>query len=175
MEYEVTVDGRKFRVRFFERDGELFIEHEGGTHPVKADTPLRSKVQKAQVNSGEQRFGYHRGKDGVQIVLGGVIYDAAVAELQHVRLAALSGRKRGGGNFEVKAPMPGMVVAIKVKVGDTVKKNQSLLSLHAMKLENDIRSPRDGVVREITAKAGDVLEKGSPMVKLSPPPETGSL
>lgn len=172
MEYEVTVDGRKFRVRFFERAGELFVEHEGGTFPVRADTPLRSKVQKAQVNGGTRRFGYHRTKEGVQIVLDGAIYEAAVAELQHVRLAALSGRKRGGGNFDVKAPMPGMVVALKVKVGEAVKKNQSLLGLHAMKLENDIRSPRDGVVLEIAVKAGDVLEKGALMVKLGPPPET---
>lgn len=174
MEYEVTVDGRKFRVRFFERDGGLFVEHEGGTFPVQAETTLRSKVQNARVNGGDQRFGYHRGKEGVQIVLNGVIYDAAVAELQHVRLAALSGRKRGGGNFDVKAPMPGMVVALKVRVGDAVKKNQSLLSLHAMKLENDIRSPRDGVVLEIAVKPGAVLEKGVLMVKLGPPPEATS-
>ena len=90
MEYEVTVDGRKFRVRFFERSGELFVEHEGGTFPVKADTPLRSKVQKAQVNGGTRRFGYHRTKEGVQIVLDGAIYEAVVAELQRSLLAPAS-------------------------------------------------------------------------------------
>lgn len=169
MEYEVTVDGQKFRVRFFERDGQLFVEHEGGTFPVRGETSLRSKVQRIQVNGGPVTFGYHRTKDGVQVVLGGVIYEAAVADIQHARLSQISARRAGGGSVDVKAPMPGMVVAVKVKVGDVVKKNQSLLGLHAMKLENDIRSPRDGVVDAILTKPGDVLEKGAPMIRLGAP------
>lgn len=67
--------------------------------------------------------------------------------------------------------MPGMVVSVLVKPGDVVKKNQSLLFLHAMKLENDIRSPRDGVVLEVPIKQGDALEKGALMVRLGPVPE----
>lgn len=169
MEYEVEVEGRKFTVRFFTRDGQLFVEHEGGTFPVKAATPLRSKVQRAVVNGGESSFGYHRGKEHTEIVLDGAIYSATVRELEHVRLSAMTHRKAAVGKLEIKAPMPGIVVAVKVKVGDEVKKNQSLLSLHAMKLENDIRSPRDGVVEAISIKPNDVLEKGAPMLKLGPP------
>lgn len=169
MEYEVEVEGRKFTVRFFTRDGQLFVEHEGGTFPVKAATPLRSKVQRAVVNGGESSFGYHRGKEHTEIVLDGAIYSTTVRELEHVRLSAMTHRKATVGKLDIKAPMPGIVVAVKVKVGDEVKKNQSLLSLHAMKLENDIRSPRDGVVEAISIKPNDVLEKGAPMLKLGPP------
>jgi biotin carboxyl carrier protein len=166
MEYEVEVDGHKYTVRFFERDGQLYVQHDGGMAPVRVQTPLRSKVQVAQVDGSPMRFGYHRGKEGTDIILDGVIYNAAVRELEHARLAAVSGRRRAGGGAEVKAPMPGMVVAIRVQVGDVVKKNQSLLSLHAMKLENDIRSPREGVVESIRVKPNDVLEKGAVMIRL---------
>jgi hypothetical protein len=116
MEYEVEVDGRKLTVRFFERDGQLYVRHEGGTFPVRADTPLRSKVQTAQVDGGTLRFGYHHGKESTDIVLDGVIYSATVRELEHARLAAVSGRRRAGGSFDVKAPMPGMVVAVHASV-----------------------------------------------------------
>ena len=146
---KIEVDGQKHKVRFFKRDDQLYVEHAGGTFPVHADTPLRSKVQTAQMNGEAQRFGYHRGKESTDIVLDGVVYSAAVRELEHVRLAAVAKRKGGGGAFVVKAPMPGMVIAVQVAVGDEVKKNQSLLSLHAMKLENDIRAPRAGIVTEI--------------------------
>jgi biotin carboxyl carrier protein len=166
MEYEVEIDGRKFKVRLFERDGQLFVEHEGGTFPVRFDMPLRSKVQHAQVNGGVMRFGYHRGKEGTDIVLDGVTYAARVRELEHARLAAVTARRASTGAVDVKAPMPGMVVAVNVKEGETVKKNQSLLSLHAMKLENDIRAPREGVVKEIRVKPNDVLEKGAVMIRL---------
>lgn len=168
MEYEVEIDGLKHRVRFFERDGALHVEHTGGTYPVTAQTALRSKVQVARFNGDNVRFGYHHSKEGTDIVLDGVIYSARVRELEHVRLSAVTARKAAAGKLDVKAPMPGMVVAIKVTVGDTVKKNQSLLSLHAMKLENDIRSPREGVVEAILVRPNEVLEKGIVMIKLGP-------
>ena len=169
MEYEVEVDGQKHHVRFFERDGKLHVTHAGGTFPVDITTPLRSRVQVAQLNGDAQRFGYHRGKEGTDIILDGVVYSAEVRELEHVRLAAVAKRKGLGGGVDVKAPMPGMVVAIHVEIGQHVKKNESLLSLHAMKLENDIRAPREGVVKEIAIKPNDVLEKGALMIKLGPP------
>lgn len=172
MEYEVEVDGGKHRVRFFERNGKLHVAHAGGTFPVNINTPLRNKVQVAQLNGDAQRFGYHRGKETTDIILDGVVYSAEVRELEHVRLAAVAKRKGLGGGVDVKAPMPGMVVAVHVEVGQHIKKNESLLSLHAMKLENDIRAPREGVVKEIAVKANDVLEKGTLMIKLAPPPET---
>jgi len=172
MEYEVEIDGEKHRVRFVEREGDLFAEHASGTFPVTAETPLRHKVQRVAFNGDTVRFGYHHGKEGTDIVLDGVVYHAEVRELEHVLLSAVARRKSGGGKFEVKAPMPGMVIAIAVEPGQHVQKNQSLLSLHAMKLENDIRSPREGVVEEIVVKPNDVLEKGAVMVKLGPPPNS---
>ncbi len=171
MEYEVEVDGQKHRVRMIERDGKLHVEHDGTLRPVSVETPLRSKIQVAQLNGSPLRFGYHHGKEGTSIVLDGVIYTATVRELEHARLAAVSRRRQAGGNVEVKAPMPGMVVAIRVQVGELVKKNQSLLNLHAMKLENDIRSTRDGIVQAVLVKPNDVLEKGAIMIKLGPAPE----
>jgi biotin carboxyl carrier protein len=172
MEYEVEVDGEKHAVRFFDRDGQLHVEHAGGTFPVRADTPLRSRIQQARLNGDSKRFGYHRGKESTDIILGGVVYSTQVRELEHVRLAAVARRKGVGSAVDVKAPMPGMVVAVHVNEGDLVKKNQSLLSLHAMKLENDIRAPREGVVKKIAVKPNDVLEKGALMIKLAPPSET---
>jgi biotin carboxyl carrier protein len=171
MEYEVEIDGNKHRVKFIERDGQLYAEHASGIFPVTAETPLRSKVQGVQFNGDAVRFGYHHGKEGTDIVLDGVVYHAEVRELEHVRLSAVAKRKGVGGKFVVKAPMPGMVISVAVEKGQAIEKNQSLLSLHAMKLENDIRSPREGVVEEIMVKANDVLEKGAPMIQIGPKPE----
>ncbi|MDC1143013.1 hypothetical protein OAU50_07975 [Planctomycetota bacterium] len=171
MEFEVEVDGQKYPVSFHEKDGEHFVTFNGETHPVDSETPLRNRVQHAQVNGDVQTFGYKRGKEGIQVVLNGVVYETEVNDAQKVKFSQLAKRKAGGGKMVVKAPMPGIVVTVKVQPGDEVKKNQSLLTLHAMKLENDIRSPRDGVVQEVLVKPEDVLEKGHLMVKLGPLPE----
>jgi len=171
MEYEVNVNGQTFRVKFTERDGQLFVTSPRGTFPVRTETQLRSKVQRAQVNGGAAVFGYHRDKERTVVILDGAHYEVVVREEEHVRLTQLAKRPGSAAKLDVKAPMPGMVVSVLVKPGDVVKKNQSLLFLHAMKLENDIRSPRDGVVLEVPIKAGDALEKGALMVRLGPVPE----
>ncbi|MHC4841025.1 MAG: biotin/lipoyl-containing protein [Planctomycetota bacterium] len=168
MEFQVEVDGQQHAVRFHEKEGEYFVTFDGETHPVDATTPLRNRVQQAQVNGGVRTFGYKRGKENVQVVLDGVVFEAGVSDAQKVQFSQIAKRKGGGGKMAVKAPMPGIVVTVKVAVGDEVKKNQSLLTLHAMKLENDIRSPRDGIVQEVLIKPDDVLEKGHLMVKLGP-------
>lgn len=60
-----------------------------------------------------------------------------------------------GGGIAVEAPIPGLVLEIKVKPGDSVKTDQILMVMEAMKMENPIKSPTDGIVKEILVKAGD--------------------
>ena len=62
--------------------------------------------------------------------------------------------------LEITAPLPGIVYDVKVKKGSIVKQGQSLITLMAMKMENDITAPRDGVVKEINVKKNDNVNKG---------------
>lgn len=65
---------------------------------------------------------------------------------------------------EVKAPMPGLIRELQVRVGDTVEEGQAVLILEAMKMENVIKSPAQGTVREILTDVGSPVEKGQVMV-----------
>ena len=65
---------------------------------------------------------------------------------------------------EIRAPMPGMVLDILVKPGDSVKKNDPILILEAMKMENMIKAPEDAVVKAIPAEKGKAVEKGQVLV-----------
>ena len=65
----------------------------------------------------------------------------------------------------IKAPMPGLIMEIKVKPGDEVKKGDQLLILEAMKMENIIKSPGEGVVKAINVKKGDGVEKNQVMIQ----------
>ncbi|MBS3113945.1 biotin/lipoyl-binding protein [Candidatus Woesearchaeota archaeon] len=64
------------------------------------------------------------------------------------------------GKLEIIAPLPGIIYDIKVKEGSNVKQGQSLFTLMAMKMENDITAPRDGVLKEIKVKKNDNVNKG---------------
>ena len=65
---------------------------------------------------------------------------------------------------EIKAPMPGLVLDVRVAEGDTVKKGDPILVLEAMKMENIIKSPTDGTVKKINVKKGIAVEKNQVLI-----------
>ena len=64
------------------------------------------------------------------------------------------------------APLPGTVVSVNVKAGDQVKKNQVLLVLEAMKMENEIVAESDGTVSAVHVAKGDMLESGQLIISI---------
>lgn len=64
----------------------------------------------------------------------------------------------------VKSPLPGVILDIKVKEGDTVKKGQLILILEAMKMENNINADKDGVVSAIKVNKGDSVLEGMDLI-----------
>ncbi len=83
-------------------------------------------------------------------------------------VAAPAGAKSGtAGSVSVKAPMPGSVIKINCKVGDSVKKGDVLVVLEAMKMENDICAPADGVVASVEANQGATVETDALLVTLN--------
>ncbi len=65
----------------------------------------------------------------------------------------------------VKAPMPGLIIDIKIQAGDSVKVNDPLLILEAMKMENVLKSPGEGTVKSVTVKKGDKVEKNQVLIE----------
>jgi biotin carboxyl carrier protein len=65
----------------------------------------------------------------------------------------------------IKAPMPGLILEISVEVGQTVKENDNLIILGAMKMENSFLSPREGVIKTILVNTGDAVEKGQLLIE----------
>ncbi len=64
----------------------------------------------------------------------------------------------------VRAPLPGLVVEIKVKPGDPVRAGQVVAVLEAMKMENEIVAPRDGTVAEVRTTKGVNVNLGDILV-----------
>lgn len=71
------------------------------------------------------------------------------------------------GGTAVKAPLPGVVLSIPVKVGDAVKAADTVVVLEAMKMENAIHAGVDGTVKEIVVAAGDSVLEGNPLIVIA--------
>ena len=66
----------------------------------------------------------------------------------------------------IKTPLPGVIIDVKVNVGDTVKKGDTVVVLEAMKMENNINADRDGKVVAIQVTKGDTVADGAILVVL---------
>ncbi|MEX0883130.1 MAG: biotin/lipoyl-containing protein [Cyclobacteriaceae bacterium] len=81
-------------------------------------------------------------------------------------LEKLGWRKEAGQEVKnLVAPMPGLILEIKVKPGDKVEKNDVLLVLEAMKMENTIKSPQSGTVSAVKVKQGEGVEKNQLLIQ----------
>ncbi len=72
--------------------------------------------------------------------------------------------KSSGAATPIKAPLPGGVLDITVKVGDTIKNGDTVVVLEAMKMENNIHSDKSGVVKTIEVSKGDSVLEGAVLI-----------
>ncbi len=103
-----------------------------------------------------------------QIRVNGTIYGANVVGKFDELLKKMGMQNGSAGKVSVvKAPMPGLVLEVVVKPGDSVQKGDRLLVLEAMKMENVIKAAGDGVVQKISVDKGAAVEKNQVLVEFS--------
>lgn len=102
-----------------------------------------------------------------KIRVNGQVHEISIAD-KYARLIKKMGFSMGSGAKQntIKAPMPGLVLNIEVKLGQNVQKGDTLLILEAMKMENIIKAANDGVVKSILIDKGQAVDKGTLMIEM---------
>ncbi len=120
--------------------------------------PCDGEITAIRVNQGDQLQA-----GDVLMSIGGVAQVVAPAPVQAAPAPASQPAPAAApaqGGTEVVAPMPGLILRYNVKVGDTVKENDCLLVMEAMKMENEIFAPNGGVIKAININQGDQIQAG---------------
>lgn len=140
-EYKYTIEGNKYEVAVNEvNDTTARVTVNGTEYTVEWEKPVEEKpVVK------------------VQPVAAKPVATAATASAPAA--APVSGNA-------IKTPLPGVIIDVKVKVGDTVKKGDTVVVLEAMKMENNINADRDGKVVAIQVAKGDTVADGAALIVL---------
>jgi biotin carboxyl carrier protein len=100
----------------------------------------------------------------VRLRIGAHTYTVKLQDEQDHLMRTLGLDKGAQKVTDIKAPMPGLVLNVLVKPGDAVKKNDPVLVLEAMKMENVIKAAGDAVVASVPAEKGKAVEKGQLLV-----------
>jgi biotin carboxyl carrier protein len=96
-----------------------------------------------------------------------VHFDGEAYQLRYEHpLKRLAEAGLGGAEDSVRAPMPGSIVSVQIKVGDAVTKGQTLLVMESMKMETTIIAPRDGVVAAVTYDKGQTFDRDALLLSL---------
>ena len=93
---------------------------------------------------------------------------APASPASHISPApAASVQPSTGSGKALKSPLPGVIISLKVKVGDAVKAGQVVAILEAMKMENEIQAETDGMISAVNVSQGDSVLEGTTIVTIS--------
>jgi len=164
VKYITTVGGRQYTV---EINDERHVTLDGVSYEIDF-VPLAGQPIYSLLIGGRSYEAYISPGDGdLQVVLRGTLYPVQVEDEREKRLrAAAGGVQETRGEFHLKAPMPGLIVAVPVEEGRAVEKGDILVILESMKMQNELKSPRAGTVTRVKVKAGDAVEQNAVMVTL---------
>jgi biotin carboxyl carrier protein len=95
-----------------------------------------------------------------QVLMQGTLYSVQVEDERERRLRAAGGAQLGEQpEFQLKAPMPGLVISVPVREGEVVEQGDVLVILESMKMQNELRSPRAGRVTRLRAREGETVDQ----------------
>ncbi len=138
-----------------------FIVREGDTLTYLEGLRLHGDVLSGRINGQARRLQVRT--DGEAVTL----HDGERRHrLLRTPLHRLDDEVGGGSGDRIKAPMPGRVVLVKTQPGDTVKADDVLMVMEAMKMELALKAPRDGIVADVQAAEGEFVEADATLVTL---------
>lgn len=162
MKYVTTLNGKQFEIEI-QRDGSLLVNGEHRDVDFRAMGPSLYSI--LMENLSHELVIEERDEGDIEVQLRGRLYTGKVLDER----AQLMAQRSGGlvadaGELTIKSPMPGLVVAIPIEVGQTVTSGQTVLILESMKMQNELKAPRDGVVQSIAVHAGQSVEQNKPLL-----------
>jgi biotin carboxyl carrier protein len=168
MKVWVTLDGHDAEVEFTTIGDRLVLEVEG--RKLDADFVRLPDGRVWSLLVDGRSYEVRVVKEGDELMVTWQNHTVAV-EARHPLEKMLSqqtvARARSAGET-ISAPMPGAVVAIRVKQGDVVHAGQSVVVLEAMKMQNELAAHSGGVVSEILVEEKDAVSAGQALVRLKP-------
>lgn len=162
MKYEVTVEGETFLI---EIEDEKRVLVNGQAHTVDMQSIDDLSLYSLLVNNNSYETFIEEEEGQFQVLLQtGEMYNVQVKGGRPQPTIVKKPFRIPGGEMEVKAPMPGLVVDVLVVEGQQITAGEVLVILESMKMENELRAGWDGTVQSVHVRPGDVAGQDQPLV-----------
>jgi|ERR1041384_1618355 biotin carboxyl carrier protein len=166
MKYAVTLNDKTYLI---EINDDQHVIVDGVEYSVNFESVSGQPVYSLLLDGHSYEAYIYEADDDLHVLLQGDLYTVRVEDEREKRLRAAASSLGGAasGEFTLKAPMPGLIVAIPVTEGQPIKKGELVVILESMKMQNELKSPRDGTVKRVKVKAGDSVEQNQSLVTIA--------
>ena len=164
MELEFSIEEQTYKIEVDHKDGEYLIKLGDKQYNVDSQ-PISENCLSLLVDGKAYTVFIAEGEGKKYISVQGEQFciEEAKAETESRSVAESATLKDAS---TISSPMPGKIVKILVGEKDKVEKNQGLVIVEAMKMENEIRSPSAGIVKKINFKEGDLVDAAKLIIEL---------
>jgi biotin carboxyl carrier protein len=157
MKYVTMIGNKEYTIEIMDRG---HISFNGKVMDVDFESISGQPVYSLLIDGKSFEAYVYEHEDEWQVLLLGQQYPVKVEDERAKRLASAgSVQRQESDEFQLKAPMPGLVVAIAVEEDQQIEKGQVLVILESMKMQNELKSPRAGKVERIKTKVGESVEQ----------------
>ncbi len=166
MKLWVTLDDHDAEVEFHTEGERVFLVLDGRRLEADFRRLPDGEVYSLLVDGHSHEVRVRPGPDGLDVAVGAA---AMSVDVRHPLEKLLQSTRHSGGaaaGETVTAPMPGVVVRVRVKAGDTVAAGQAVAVVEAMKMQNELPARHGGVVHEVLVKPGDSVSAGQALLRL---------
>ena len=168
MKLWVTLEGRQAEVTFRTQGGRLIVESDG--RHIEADFVRLpdGEVYSLLIDGRSHVVRVAPADDGLEVEVRGTVIPVEVKHPLEKMLQSASGARAVARGETVSAPMPGVVVALRVGVGDRVHAGQAVVVVEAMKMQNELTVVHDGVVSEVLVAERSAVAAGQALIRVTP-------
>ncbi|MBP6177040.1 MAG: biotin/lipoyl-binding protein [Anaerolineales bacterium] len=164
MKYITTIDNKEYEIEVVDehhiRIGDRLLQVD---FEAVSGQPVFSLI----VDGKSYESFVYQGEEDWEVLIRGRQYQVKIEDEREKRLkAAAGGGTVEGGEFHLKAPMPGLVVSVLVAEGEPIQKGQVMIILESMKMQNELKAPRDGVMGRVRVKAGESVEQRQTLLSM---------
>ncbi|MBL8134266.1 MAG: acetyl-CoA carboxylase biotin carboxyl carrier protein subunit [Anaerolineae bacterium] len=163
MKYVTYINDKKYEIEI-DRTGAVTVN--GRIREVDF-LPLAGSLYSILMDNHSYEVLVEEREGEVEVQMRGRLFSARVMDERALLLAETRGEVEGEhGDVVVKAPMPGLIVAVPVGEGEEVRKGQTIIILESMKMQNELKAPKDGVVQKVHVAQGQSVEQNKPLVTI---------
>jgi biotin carboxyl carrier protein len=167
MKYVTTINEKSYIIEIND-DKRVIVD--GVEYAVDFESVSGQPVYSLLINGRSFEAYVHQSEESAdwQVLIRGDLFNALVEDEREKRLRAAAGALiNSTDEFNLKAPMPGLIVTVPVAEGQEVQKGQILIVLESMKMQNELKTPRHGKVTRIRVKAGDNVDQNQVLVTVA--------